>query len=152
MKALTLPAEGFADFMVGFADAGEDDFVGVAAGFEGAEEFAAGGDVHAGAFRDECFEDVDVGKRFDAVADEGIEGGEGFGDAAVVGGEGGFGVDVDGGTDLGGDFGDGDLFGVELAVAVVEVVHGILLGGWEKRGIIAVWGWRHCPERMAMNL
>ena len=55
VERFNVGVKAFADFVIGFADAGEEDFIGSAAGFEGAEEFAAGGDVDASAFGNEGF-------------------------------------------------------------------------------------------------
>ncbi len=46
-----------------------------------------------------------------------------LGEQAVVPGQGGGGVAVERGADRGGDVGQGHVFGMELAVAVEEVVH-----------------------------
>ena len=57
------------DFLVGLADAGVDDLLRIAAGLEGAEEFAAAGDVKAASLFAKEFEDVDVAAALDGVAD-----------------------------------------------------------------------------------
>ncbi len=118
------------DFLIGFADAGVDDFFGIAAGLEGAIELAAAGDVEAAALGREELADVDVAAAFDGVADGGVDGLEGLGDLAVVVEEGGLGVDVGGRADVAGDFFGRHVFAVKLVVFVGEEVH----GGWVVAG------------------
>ena len=57
VEGMDAGGEGVFDLVAGFADAGEDDFGGVAAGLEDAEEFAAGDDVEAGSGFGEKAED-----------------------------------------------------------------------------------------------
>ena len=61
--------ESGVDFGRGFADAGEDDFLGIAAGFQDAEELASGDDVESGAGFCEQTQDREVAVGFHRVAD-----------------------------------------------------------------------------------
>ena len=115
--------EGVEDFEVGFADAGEDDFCGVAACLEDAVEFAAADDVESAAVIAEESEDVDIAAGLDGVADHGVEIGVGVLDFAEVVEEGGLAVDVGGRAEFPDDEFDVGAFDEESAVFVFEVVH-----------------------------
>jgi hypothetical protein len=110
------------------SDAGVDDFGGIGAGLEGAEEFSAAGDIESAPFGGEEFEDVDVAAAFDGIADRGLGRGEGIGDLVIMMEECGLGIDIDRGADVARDFLGGDILAVKLAVFVVEKVHISLIG------------------------
>ena len=103
--------ECFDDFGIGFADASEDGFLGVATGLEGAEEFAAADNIKAGAGLCHKSEDMDVAAGLDGKADCGVDLAVGLFYPFKVFEEGGLAVDVGGRAEPTGDFFDSDVLG-----------------------------------------
>ena len=113
-----------AHLLARLADAGEDDALAGHARGAGAQVFAARHHVHPRAEIAERLEHGDVRERLDGEADGVGQGAQRLFEQAVVAGEGGGGVAVEGRADRGRDVGQGHVLGMELAVAVEEVVHG----------------------------
>jgi ketosteroid isomerase-like protein len=120
VEAVDAAGESVLHFFAGFADAGEDHLFRAAAGAENAVEFAAGDDVEAGAFGGQEAENAQVRVSFDGVEDFVGRLAEGFVVTAVALGDGGGGIDVDGGAGGAGDLFEFDVFDVQIPVAVGE--------------------------------
>ena len=97
---------------------------GLPPGVDDAEKLACRDDVEAAAFADEQVEHGEVAIGLDGVADEVIETGERGVEAAEVVADGLCAVDVKGRTVFGGERGEVHAFATELALVVVEGVHG----------------------------
>ena len=65
-----------ADFVIGFSDAGVNDFRRIAAGLKCAEEFSAAGDVKAASFLGEQLADIEVAAAFDGIANRRVHRGK----------------------------------------------------------------------------
>jgi hypothetical protein len=105
------------------ADAGVDDFGGIATDFLGTEQFAAGYDIEAGVVIDEGFEHRQVAVGLDGKADQvrylDKSGREGL----QMPTQGGVGINVKRRTDLSGDILDSDIFAEQIVAAVLKVIH-----------------------------
>ena len=88
-------------------------------------EFTSAYDIHSGVEIGEVAENGYVGATFHCIADERVCGCEGIGEALVVIAEGLCAVEVGWGVELFCDCFNGNVFAVEVAVFVVEVVHGV---------------------------
>ncbi len=108
-------------------------FFGSPPALQGAEEFAAAGDVEAAALLGEQLADVDVAAAFDGVADGRVDRRERLGDLPIVVQQRRLGIDIGRRADLAGDFLGRDVFAIKLAVFVVEEIHGSRLF---RRGIL----------------
>ena len=106
-------------------DARKDDAVRRNAGGQRPAQFADGDHVDPGAEPRERLQDSLVGIRLHRVADHGVDAVERFGKDPVVAFEGCRRIDVEGRTDGLGDLRQGNVFGVEDAVAVLKMVHGL---------------------------
>ncbi len=112
------------DFRPGFADACEGAALGFAAGLQHPEKLARRDDVEAGAFVDEQVEDGKVAVGLDGVADEVVHAIERRVEPAEMVADRPRAVNVEGRTVLGGQRGEIDPLAAELAVVVVEGMHG----------------------------
>jgi hypothetical protein len=115
--------KGRAHLRRGFADAGEDDLLARHARRLGAGIFTARDHVHPRAKAGECLEHRHVGVGLHRVADQMRQACQRLLEDAVVAGERGGGIDVDRRADLGGNLGDGHVFGVERATPVEKMIH-----------------------------
>ena len=111
----------------GLADAGEHDLVRRDSGGAGAQQFAAGDDVGAGAELGQGRDHGLVGIRLQGVADQRVDVGEGAGEHGVVPLQGRARIAIERRADGFRQRDEIDPFGVQHAVAIVEVVHGTCL-------------------------
>ena len=115
--------QGVADFLIRLADAGVDDLAGLAAGLQGAIEFAAAGDIKPAPSFGQDAAEVDVAAALDREADGRIYRGEGVGDLPVVMQDGLLRVDIGRRAKVAGDlFGQYILTG-QFTVTVDECIH-----------------------------
>ena len=108
----------------GLADAGEHDLARRHAGGARAQKFAAGDDVGAGAELGQGRDHRLVGVRLHGVADQRIDIGEGAGEHLIVPLDGRARIAIERRADGVGQRDEIDLFGVQHAVAIGEMVHG----------------------------
>ncbi len=113
-------AEGVAQLVAGFADAGEDDATSGDADAAQTGKLAAADNVKATAEAGEEAQDGEVGVGFDGVAKRVRQRGKGAVEAMIGGGDGGARVDVGGSAEAGGNGFEGDAFAVKRAAAVGE--------------------------------
>ena len=107
-------------FRGGFADAGEDDLRGVAAGLKDAVEFAAGDDVETGALFGQEREYGQRGIGFHRVANGVRQGSESRSVSGIVLADGLAGIDVGWSSDVVREVGQGDLLTVIIVLRIGE--------------------------------
>ena len=110
---------------LGLADAGEQDLVRRNAGRQRALQFAAGHHVGAGAELRQRAQHRLVGIRLHGVADQRLLAGKGLGEDAVVALQRRGRIAIERRADGIREFGQVDRLGVQHAVAIVEVIHGV---------------------------
>ena len=119
----------FADFPVLLADAGENGFVGGAAGRQHAPQFAAGHDVKTAAQARQHIQHREVAVGFDRVADAVRVVAEGGVEGAPVTLQRGARIHIARRAGGAADVGERHLLSVQAAVDAVEVVHAVGAGG-----------------------
>ena len=119
--------DGEREFALGLAHAGEHDLLRRNAGGAGAQQFAFGDHVGAGAEPGQRRDHRLVGVGLERVADERVDVGEGAGEHPVVPLQGRARIAVERGADRLGQRDQIDGLGAEHAVAVGEVMHGACL-------------------------
>ena len=115
--------QGAADLLVGLSDAGEDGCGRVGAGFEDPAQLAAADHVEPGPALPQEAQHVQVLAALDRKADRRSQGSEGFGKSVIVIEQGPTGIDVGRRAETPGQFGQGDVFAVQHAIAILEVIH-----------------------------
>ena len=126
MQRMSAASAG-AQFGLGLADAGEQDLAGGKAGGQRALQFAAGDDVGAGAELCQRAQHRLVGIRLHGVADQRLLAGKGLAEDAVVPLQRRAGIAIERRADGVGEIGQVDRLGVQHAVAIVEMVHGVMI-------------------------
>ena len=115
--------EGFDDFLVGFADAGVNDFCGVGPGLDSAVKLAAADDIEAGTGVCHKFEDVNVTAGLYRIADHCVDSFIGVLNLAKMFEECGLAVDIHRRTELFGYRLNGHVLCEEPALFVIKIVH-----------------------------
>ncbi|MNR98469.1 hypothetical protein D3C72_296750 [compost metagenome] len=105
------------------ADAGKHDAVGRNAGRQRAAQFAARNDIDTGAKAAECLQHGLVGIGLHGVADHGVDIGKRCGEDLVMALQRCRRIDVERGSNSLGDVANVDVFGVQHAVDILEMVH-----------------------------
>ena len=111
------------NFLIGFADAGVDDFFHVAARLLDPEEFSAADNIKTAAGLGECFKDMNIAACLDGIADGGIKFAIGFLNFIKMLQKCGLTIYVRRRTNLGSYLMYIDIFSEEYPISISKVIH-----------------------------
>lgn len=124
--------QGFPDFVLLLAHAGEDDFAWIDAGRQGPVQFSPGDDIHTGTKAAQQAKEIDIAVGLDRKTGQVVKPTQGRVESVVMPPQGFGGIDIQGRTELFCQVADAKFFRPEFSVAVLKIIHGWdpFLGEW----------------------